>query len=220
MTKTKINHQNTEIYKIVCNDPEVKDLYVGSTTNFVKRKYRHKSSSNNPNNPKNNLKIYKIIRQNGGWDNWKMLLVEKYPCCSKREAEAREEEIRIQLQATMNTYRCFRPNNGICLYQDCCNQAQSVTDYCIKHGGGKRCVYQDCKTSALGATDYCSKHGGGKRCLYQDCTSSAQGATDYCKKHGVKTQCECGSIISEKSLKRHYKTKKHIEYSKTIKLKE
>ena len=213
MTKTKIIHQNTEIYKIVCNDPEVKHLYVGSTTNFVKRKSHHKR---NVNNPKNNFKIYKIIRENGGWDNWKMLLVEKYPCSSKREAEAREEEIRIQLQATMNTYRCFIPNNGICLYQDCCNGARGATGYCKKHRGGKRCLYQDCDKSAQGATDYCKKHGGGKRCVYQDCDKSSIGATDYCKKHGVQIECECGSIVSEKSLKGHYKTKKHIEYSKRI----
>jgi hypothetical protein len=32
------NYQNTVIYKIVCNDLSIKDLYVRHTTNFRKRK--------------------------------------------------------------------------------------------------------------------------------------------------------------------------------------
>ena len=47
------------------------------------------------------------MRQNGGWDNFKMIEVEKYPCNDKREAEAREEELRIELKANMNSHRCF-----------------------------------------------------------------------------------------------------------------
>ena len=36
-----------------------------------------------------------------------MLEVEKYPCNDKREAEAREEEIRVNLKANMSAYQCF-----------------------------------------------------------------------------------------------------------------
>ena len=42
MPKTNIIYNNTIIYKIVCNDLNIKDLYVGHTTDFTKRKYKHR----------------------------------------------------------------------------------------------------------------------------------------------------------------------------------
>ena len=47
MPKKEINYQNTIIYKIVCNDLNVKDVYVGNTTDFTKRKWSHKSDCYN-----------------------------------------------------------------------------------------------------------------------------------------------------------------------------
>jgi hypothetical protein len=97
------NYQNTVIYKIVCNDLNIKDLYIGSTVNFKNRKSHHKLSCYyESNNYSYNYKIYKIIRDNGGWDNWTMLEVEKYPCNDNNEARARERYWFEQLQATMN----------------------------------------------------------------------------------------------------------------------
>jgi predicted GIY-YIG superfamily endonuclease len=69
MPKTNIDYQNTIIYKIVCNDLDVPFLYVGFTTDFTKRKNRHKTSCNNSNSEAYNFKIYSFIRSNGGWDN-------------------------------------------------------------------------------------------------------------------------------------------------------
>ena len=43
MPKNNINYSNTIIYKIVCNDLNIKDLYRGSTTDFHNRKSNHKS---------------------------------------------------------------------------------------------------------------------------------------------------------------------------------
>ena len=42
MPKNNINYSNTIIYKIVCNDLNVKELYIGSTTDFYNRKSNHK----------------------------------------------------------------------------------------------------------------------------------------------------------------------------------
>ena len=38
MPKDIINYSSTIIYKIVCKDLNVKDIYIGHTTNFIKRK--------------------------------------------------------------------------------------------------------------------------------------------------------------------------------------
>ena len=78
MPKTKTDYSKTIIYKIVCNDLNIKDCYVGHTINFIKRKSGHKRTWINEKNKYHNLNIYKFIRENGGWDNWNMLVLKKY----------------------------------------------------------------------------------------------------------------------------------------------
>lgn len=80
MPKKEIDYSKTVMYKIVCKDLSVKDCYVGSTTGFTIRKTQHKWSSKNN---KKMLKVYICIRDNGMWDNWEMILIEKYPCADK-----------------------------------------------------------------------------------------------------------------------------------------
>ena len=86
MPKTLINYQDTIIYKICCNDLNVKYVYVRHTTNFIKRKANHKSNCNNSGGKIYNLKVYQTIRDNGNWDNWSMIKIEDYPCNDKLEA--------------------------------------------------------------------------------------------------------------------------------------
>lgn len=78
------------IYIISCKNADIKPVYIGSTTHLLKRQANHKDSCTNPNNKKYNLKIYNFIRENGGWDNWEVLEIEKYPCVSSEEATKRE----------------------------------------------------------------------------------------------------------------------------------
>ena len=44
MPKVEIDYSNTIFYKIFCKNPEIIDLYVGHTTNFVQRKHGHKQN--------------------------------------------------------------------------------------------------------------------------------------------------------------------------------
>jgi hypothetical protein len=90
------------MYKIVCNDLNVKDVYVGHTTDFTKRETRHKYDCINHNSKKRNLKVYETIRVNGGWENWTMIEIEKYPCHDKNEARARERYWYELLNANLN----------------------------------------------------------------------------------------------------------------------
>ena len=104
MPAKEIDYSTTVIYKIVCNDLAVTDLYVGSTTNFRNRKNGHKSLCNSNKEIKRyNLKIYKTIKDNGGWENWTMVQIEEYPCANGNEARARERYWFEQLNATLNT---------------------------------------------------------------------------------------------------------------------
>ena len=101
MPKYNTNYEKTIIYKIVCEDSNIRDCYVGHTTDFNNRKSIHKYDCNNP-KTKNN-KLYRIINDNGGWDNWRMVMIEKYPCKDKLEAGEREYYWYKTLNATLNT---------------------------------------------------------------------------------------------------------------------
>ena len=89
MPKVPMDYTKCCIYKIEHNDDESL-VYVGHTTNFDKRKTQHKSNCKNDNGKHYNFKVYQMIRENGGWEKFLMLEVEKYPCADKREAERRE----------------------------------------------------------------------------------------------------------------------------------
>ena len=103
MPRTPTDYSKNIIYKFVCDDLNVKDCYVGHTINMTKRKHSHKSICHNEKSKYHNLKIYQIIRENGGCENWNMVLVEKFPCKDKFEACKREREVYEELDAKMNT---------------------------------------------------------------------------------------------------------------------
>ena len=76
MPKQDINYNNSVIYKIQHQEkPEL--VYVGSTTDYTRRKALHKQACNNSNSPNHNLKVYKMIRENDGWDAFKMIIINK-----------------------------------------------------------------------------------------------------------------------------------------------
>ena len=103
MTKLYIDYSQTVIYKICCNNPDITKVYVGLTTNFLNRKHKHKSHCNNENDERYNLKVYKFIRENGGWESWAMLIIEKYPCNNGIEAHSRERFYYEKLNSKLNT---------------------------------------------------------------------------------------------------------------------
>ena len=99
------NYTNTIIYKIVCNDLNFTDCYVGHTTHFTKRKAHHKHGCNVATSAHYNLKIYMAIRANGGWTNWSMIEIEKFPCLDSNEARAREHHWYEVFHAKLNNNR-------------------------------------------------------------------------------------------------------------------
>ena len=103
MTKTLKDYSRGLIYKLCCKDVDIKEIYVGSTTNFTQRKRKHKSDCNNVNNKGYNYFVYQFIRENGGWENWSMVTIEKYPCNDELELEQRERYWMEQLKAKLNS---------------------------------------------------------------------------------------------------------------------
>jgi hypothetical protein len=92
------DYSKTIIYKLCCKNLDVKDIYVGSTCNFTRRKNKHKSDSIN-----SNSKVYKFIRDNGNFQNWEMIMVEEYPCENIMQKFKRERYWYEELKATLNS---------------------------------------------------------------------------------------------------------------------
>jgi hypothetical protein len=103
MPKIDIDYSNTIIYKITCNDESISDVYVGHTTNFVQRKHAHKISCTNIKSPNYKCRLYNVIRNNGGWDNWKMEIINFFNCKDHYEARMKEQEYFMLLKATLNS---------------------------------------------------------------------------------------------------------------------
>jgi hypothetical protein len=100
-------------YKFVCNDEAIECCYVGSTANFSDRKREHKSSCNNPSSKNNNCKIYEIIRANGGWENWKMVIIGEEKEISLTQSRILEQKYINELKANMNTRRAYTTEEEI-----------------------------------------------------------------------------------------------------------
>jgi hypothetical protein len=107
MPRNQSNYSKTIIYKIQHQEDETL-LYVGSTTDFIKRKYYHKICCNDEKYREHNFKLYQIIRNNGGWECFKMIQIKEFPCNNKREAEAEEDKIMVEMKANMNFQRAHR----------------------------------------------------------------------------------------------------------------
>ena len=211
MPKQSVAYSNTIIYKIYCKDEYITDIYVGHTTNFIQRKSTHKAACNNQ---KNDLKIYKIIRENGGWNNWNMIEIAKYNCKDSTDARIKENEHYNQLKATLNSCPPYvDKNNYFCstCNLQCKNPKQYETHLkCVKHNNLKEDNINNHFTSnninkfVCEICDFkCCKKGDLNRHINTLKHKMAQNAS----KHIHTYVCECGKIYSYHSgLSRHKQT--------------
>ena len=103
MPKVKIDYSNTIFYKIYCKDPNIAELYIGHTTNFVQRKHAHKQTCSNIKSSSYNCKLYEVIRNNDGWDNWKMDIIAFHECHDLFSAKKYEQQYFEEFKATLNS---------------------------------------------------------------------------------------------------------------------
>jgi hypothetical protein len=183
MPKRAIDYSKTCIYKIEhCDDPSL--VYVGSTTDMVKRKTQHKTCCNNPKSPKYNLKVYQMIRQNGGWDAFKFLLVEKYPCNDSHECRKREDEVIKLLKCNMNSYNAYSSEE----------QKKITAKKYVENNKAK--INDNAKEYYANNREKCNAQ---MKEYYQ---TNKQKVLD-------RIQCECGAFCAKVNLHRHRRTTKH-----------
>ena len=93
-------------YKIVNVNADCEMCYVGSSCDMKQRRQKHKYNCNNPNSKNYNNKVYKTIREHGGWCEFKIVELGTAEQLTHTESLVIEETYRIELKAAMNTYRC------------------------------------------------------------------------------------------------------------------
>jgi len=185
MPKTAMDYSKCCIYKIEHIENESL-VYVGHTTNFNKRKGQHKSICMNENVRAFNFKLYQMIRDNGGWDRFKMIEVEKYPCKDKREAERREDEVMKELKASMNTYKSFTTEEY---------KKEYKKEYHKEYFETNKERLQEYKK------EYNKKYREDNKEIIT-------------KKLKEKITCTCGCVVTTQNIKRHERNKKHINLIK------
>lgn len=171
------------IYKICCDDcPDF--VYVGSTKAFRQRKACHKKDYNNG----DTKKLYTTIRENGGWDKWRMVILEDIGEVSFTEARIKEEEHRLKLNANMNTLKCFRSQASLKEQQKKYynNNQKKILEY-------KKEYYQNNKED------------------------KKQYDKQYYQNHKDKMfECECGRIVKFTGKAEHKKSLLHKKYISNI----
>ena len=96
------DYSKSSIYKIACKDPAIEDTYIGSTCNLIKRRNQHKNVCNNSTNKDHNMYVYRFIRNNGGWQNWGLYVIEEFNCNTKMQKSQVERGYIESLKPTLN----------------------------------------------------------------------------------------------------------------------
>ena len=102
MPKTAIDYTNTIVYMICCKDPTITDVWIGFTTNMTQVRYRHKTACNNPSDSKYDRYVNEFIRENGGFDNWSIIELDRASCIDANDAKKLTRKWIEEKQATLN----------------------------------------------------------------------------------------------------------------------
>jgi len=201
MPKKDIDYSNTIIYKITCKDSKVTDVYVGHTTNFVQRKYIHKQSCTNIASPNYDCKLYKVIRSNGGWSNWKIEIINFFNCYDHYEARQKELEYFISLNATLNSIEPMPKPKSISMFKTkkTNNSAADGINSTLFKFICEACNYKCCKKSEWIRHTLTIKH--------INTTNYNQKSPEIATKEYT---CSCGKIYNHRSSLFNHKKKCNI----------
>lgn len=205
MPKTS-DYSKSLIYKIEhLDNPEL--VYVGSTVNIIKRRNHHKSDYNNEKSKRHNLKIYRMMRENGGWECFKMVVIKEYPCNTRIELEIEEEKCRKELQATLNTLRCHITKE---------EKKEIGLKYRLENID---VVLEKQRQYRLENKDVINENQRQKYLENKDIINEKQRQTYLENKdvinenRGQKIKCDiCNCSFSKSFIYRHNKTKKHLKF--------
>jgi hypothetical protein len=204
MPRVPIDYSKTVIYKIQHVEDE-NLLYVGSTTDFKARKWRHKSACKNKNCNKYNYKVYQMIRENGGWEMFNMIELEKYPCIDNNECKKKEDQIMREMKASMNSVRPYTTLE---------EKKENKKEY---YNDNKDRIKRNNKTRYEKNKEQINEK------IHEYYTNNKETIDEYRKQYRTnnkyilnekaseKITCVCGCFVSKRNIATHRKTKKHTQ---------
>lgn len=160
------------IYKIIKNDAENDDMiYIGSSSNTYMRWALHKSRCNNPKGEYYNYKVYQYIRENGGIDEWKMVILDEFEIplkkCIERNNYEKEYILKYDAVNKLNvilTGRTIKEYHNE--YRE--NNKEKIKEYYIKNidkiKENKKEKIKCSNCNALIARSNIAKHKQNKKC--------------------------------------------------------
>ena len=190
MPKKVMDYSNTHFYKIVCKDVNIKDCYVGHTTNFIKRKCTQKECCLNMKSKHYNLPLYQFIRANGNWENWDMILIDTANCNNRLDARRQERHLIEQITPSLNTQKPMKQETIKEYKQDWYNENKDRIHLEQKQ------KYNNNK-----------EENKDKYRKYYWSNRDSKLTVEH---------CQCGSTFVHSGKSRHLKTAKHQQYLKSL----
>ena len=207
-----IDYSQTHFYKIVCRNTDIKDCYVGHTTDFTKRKHQHKRTCYDEKDQVHyNFYLYQFIRENGGWDNFDMILLDTLNCENNLRARAVEREFIEEIKPTLNQIkRPMRTEEEAIEYRkeyygnNCEDIKQKNKQYRIDN---EELVKQRKKI-------YNENHKEERSIKNKEWRD--KNADTIRQQRSVKMTCDCGVVFCQKSIRRHERSNRHQSYLKSL----
>ena len=209
-----VNYNKGIIYKLCCKDPKITDIYIGSTTDFTKRKWNHKTCCTNKDDKSYNYNVYKFIREHGNWDNWDIIQVEAYNAENKRDLESRERHWIEDLKSTLN--RKIPTQTSLEYYQN--NREKFAIKSAIYQKNNREKIskkaaeYRE-NNKALITVKKANRYQKNKE---QRCKKALEyyenNKEQIAEKYKIKVVCVCGSEVTKAGISQHKKTKKHLKF--------
>jgi hypothetical protein len=91
---------NYYVYKWECKD--CNHIYIGHTNDYNKCKKEHNAACIDEKNKNYNNNLYRYMRRFGGYDNWKMVILEQFYAPDRKEAEIVEQSYIDKLKPSLN----------------------------------------------------------------------------------------------------------------------
>ena len=179
-------------YKISCIDKNVDYTYIGSTQNFRRRKWEHKSVCTNEANKRYNITLYKTIRENGNWENWTMSPIGKGMFENKVDALIEEQKYINDNNTTLNTNKAFSTKEDRYTY--------------IKQYNNQ---YRETHKEEI--KKYRETHK-------EELKDKKKNDIELQAKRKEKTTCECGGCYTYAHKACHFKSKRHIDYLSNLQI--
>ena len=216
MAPKTTDYSKSIIYKIEHMDkPEL--VYVGSTTDFVRRKSQHKNNCNTENDRAYNYKLYQLIRANGNWESFKCMIICEFPCNTKTELIIEEEKHRKKLQTTLNSICAYCTEDETkTKLKECRKQYEINNKEKIKErrnenkdklNENKREYYK------LNKDKFKNYQEANKDIIKEKRIGYREKNKDTLFQH---ITCECGSLYTKYHKERHEKSKKHCDFIRTL----